>query len=250
MAPKIRIRARLAHSAIGELAAHFLCVADCFGRDCKVEALRTSIAALAVRDAPSDTTPWLSAQPPLPKKAHTAAKRGSGALYAALRGLRSARLAMALRRWSVAAARAFLEFPSTNAQRLSLENAALMAELSSLKDIAQQNNELQAELRRLSQGLDQRLTEQAPHRTSSLPADPIASSHASHDASHAVSHHDASATPGSSTSGGMTSPGSPEIALSPLELRAARIDPTTAPLSASRAPVQTPRTPRAGAGGA
>ena len=174
-------------------------------------------------------------------------RRRTGALYAALRGLRSARLAMALRRWSVAAARAFLEFPSTNAQRLSLENAALMAELSSLKNIAQQNNELQAELRRLSQGLDQRLTEQAPHRTSSLPADPIVSSNVSH----AVSHHDASATPGSSTSGGVTSPGSPEIALSPLELRAARFDPTTAPLSASRAPVQqTPLTPRAGAGGA
>lgn len=150
------------------LASRFLSLADCYGAAGPLDILRERVAALAIQEqvAASSDVAWLSASPPLPAHSREAVRKGVGALYAALRGLRGARLSMALRRWSVNAARASIVLvlpPSSNAARLSLDNGTLSAELSRLEaEHAQQSVELHEERRRSSECVDRRLSELVP----------------------------------------------------------------------------------------
>lgn len=89
----------------------FLSVCDCYGSLDRLSSLRIAAAALAVhhRQAAADTNPLLAAAdtnplrapPPLPPHAREASRRGAGALYAAMRGVRQARLQQAMRAWYV-----------------------------------------------------------------------------------------------------------------------------------------------------
>ena len=104
-----------AAKSISPLAASFMSLADCYGAPERLAFLRTSAAALGLHTE-REAAAWLSEAPPLPEHTKQAARRGAGALYAALRGLRQAKLAQALRRWSVgavlAAAAAAVQMPA------------------------------------------------------------------------------------------------------------------------------------------
>jgi C4-dicarboxylate-specific signal transduction histidine kinase len=89
-----------------DLALSFLGAADCFGGLERIESLRITAEALHIQSTSTtnDAPKWSSMDTPLPAHAHLAARRGTGALYAALLGLRAARLGFALRRWAIAMA--------------------------------------------------------------------------------------------------------------------------------------------------
>lgn len=153
------------------LTTQFFALADCYGASDQLCALRTSVAALALHEneAPAEA-PWLSAASPLPSHARMAARRGAGALYAALRGLRCARLSWALRQWAVTTARfsTFLVLPpSHDSSRLSVENLTLAHELAeSEAKHARQSAVMRVELDRAKeeagQEFDRRLSELMP----------------------------------------------------------------------------------------
>ena len=153
-----------------DLTSQFFALADCYGAPDRLKALRLSAAALALNEKTGaaedgDMAPWLSSAPPMPIHARMAARRGVGALYGALRGLRAAWLQAALRRWAVNVARASMTIvlPQTaDAARLSIENTALTSELSMLEAAHAQQ---EAVLRRASDfegHLDRRVSELYP----------------------------------------------------------------------------------------
>ena len=113
-------------NAVRGLASQFFALSDCYGGQDRLSALRASVEALALHEEAAVRDLWLSEAPELPKHAHRAARRGVGALYAALRGLRSARLGAALHRWAINAVRAapiMLMPPTTSdAARRSFKN--------------------------------------------------------------------------------------------------------------------------------
>ena len=142
-------------NAVRGLASQFFALSDCYGGQDRLSALRASVEALALHEEAAREL-WLSEAPELPKHAHRAARRGVGALYAALRGLRSARLGAALHRWAINAVRAapimLMPPPTSDAARRSFENTALASELSELELAhARQSGQLQAELDRASE---------------------------------------------------------------------------------------------------
>lgn len=99
----------------------FLSLSDTFGAEDTLQSIRLAAAGLSLRDAArvedaDDIVAWKSQVVPLPVHARQAAHRGVGALYAALRGLRAARLGFALRRWAVSAA----TLDAADASRLQL----------------------------------------------------------------------------------------------------------------------------------
>ena len=101
-------------AAIEPTASHvqraFLALSDTYGAEDNLQSIRLAAAGLSLRDAArnedaDDIVAWRSQVVPLPAHARQAAHRGVGALYAALRGLRAARLGFALRRWAISAAK-------------------------------------------------------------------------------------------------------------------------------------------------
>lgn len=93
----------------------FLSVCDCYGSLDRLSSLRIAAAALAVNvqssqqqqqqqeTAGEGSRELLRAPPPFPPHAREASRKGAGALYAALRGLRQVWLQQALHSWHVSA---------------------------------------------------------------------------------------------------------------------------------------------------
>ena len=105
-----------------KLSAAFYSLADLYDADDRVRSLRLAAEALALRPV-TDAPAWQSAAVTLPAHAKRAAQQGVGALYAALRGIRAAKLGVALRRWAVTAAR--LPDPLTTSNGQSKERVPI-----------------------------------------------------------------------------------------------------------------------------
>ena len=89
--------------APSSLAGDFFHLGDALGGSARVAALRDAAALRALDEAVlngNGAPAWASAAPPLPAHGGAAARRGGGALYAALRGLRACRLGRALHSWA------------------------------------------------------------------------------------------------------------------------------------------------------
>ena len=128
---------------VGHWNNAFLSVADCYEGRSRVEELRTVAAALAIKGSDNCShSVWTeNFAPLLPEHAQPAVRRGTGALYAALRGMRQAWLSRAIRVWAISAtaiaadnaiAAAECKVSTEVVDRLAVEKLTLTSELAVL----------------------------------------------------------------------------------------------------------------------